>query len=58
VERESRKAKPNKANFLNGQNGVTSYLKGIYDNKSACGQRENKANSNPILRLRSGLVYN
>jgi len=35
--------------FAGGQIGATSYLKGIYGNKPACGAAKNKANSKPIL---------
>jgi len=34
--------------FDGGIIGVSSYLKGYYENKPACRARKNKANSNPI----------
>ena len=37
--------------FVPGQNGATSYLKGDYGNKPAHGVEENKANSKPNTGL-------
>jgi len=33
--------------FVLAKNSAKSYLKGDYDNKPACGDEENKANSKP-----------
>ena len=40
--------------FVPGQNGATSYLKGDYDNKPACEADENKANKACPERSRMG----